>query len=154
MLKLTASYSKKVPASEEYSSQHYHAGVEVEIPENLPPAELRRRIQNTFALVRASVEAELHGDEQRAAPAIEDSADYGDEGPTTDRPTGKEPVRLASRKQVTYLIDLATRNGHDLPSLNRMAAERHGVRTVYDLSRHQASKLIDSLSARPDRRAA
>ena len=33
MLKLNASYSKKVPAGEEYSSQSYHASVEVELPE-------------------------------------------------------------------------------------------------------------------------
>ena len=30
MLKLNASYSKKIPAHEEYSSQSYHAAVEVE----------------------------------------------------------------------------------------------------------------------------
>ena len=32
MLKLNASYSKKVPAGEEDSSQSYHASVEVEVP--------------------------------------------------------------------------------------------------------------------------
>ena len=35
MLKLNASYSKKVPAGEEYSSQSYHASVEVELPDGL-----------------------------------------------------------------------------------------------------------------------
>ena len=35
MLKLNASYSKKVPAETEYSSQSYHASIEVEIPDGL-----------------------------------------------------------------------------------------------------------------------
>ena len=35
MLKLNASYSKKVPAEGEYSSQSYHASIEVELPDGL-----------------------------------------------------------------------------------------------------------------------
>ena len=61
MLKLNASYSKKVPAGEEYSSQSYHASVEVELPDGLSPDQLQNRINETFDLVRNSVEAELHG---------------------------------------------------------------------------------------------
>ena len=37
MLKLNASYSKKVPADGEYTSQSYHASVEVELPDGLVP---------------------------------------------------------------------------------------------------------------------
>jgi len=35
MLKLDASYSKKVPAEGEYTSQSYHASIEVELPDGL-----------------------------------------------------------------------------------------------------------------------
>ena len=35
MLKLNASYSKKVPADGEYTSQSYHASIEVELPDGL-----------------------------------------------------------------------------------------------------------------------
>ena len=35
MLKLNASYSKKVPADGEFTSQSYHASIEVEILERL-----------------------------------------------------------------------------------------------------------------------
>ena len=62
MLKLNASYSKKVPADTEYSSQSYHASVEVELPDGLTPEQLNARIHETFAMVRDSVEAELHGE--------------------------------------------------------------------------------------------
>ena len=61
MLKLNASYSKKVPAEGEYSSQSYHASVEVELPDGLTPEQLQGRIHETFDLVRNSVEVELHG---------------------------------------------------------------------------------------------
>ena len=60
MLKLNASFSKKVPVpAEEYSSQSYHASVEVELPDGLSSQDLQSRIRDTFALVRDSVETEL-----------------------------------------------------------------------------------------------
>ena len=65
MLKLNASYSKKVPADTEYSSQSYHASVEVELPDGLTPEQLNARIHETFAMVRDSVESELHGNAVR-----------------------------------------------------------------------------------------
>ena len=61
MLKLNASYSKKVPAEGEYTSQSYHASVEVELPDGLNQDQLQNRIHETFEMVRNSVEAELHG---------------------------------------------------------------------------------------------
>jgi len=61
MLKLNASYSKKVPAEGDYTSQSYHASIEVELPDGLNPQQLQERIHDTFAMVRDSVEAELHG---------------------------------------------------------------------------------------------
>ena len=61
MLKLNASYSKKVPAEGEYSSQSYHASIEVELPDGLSQEQLNGKIHETFAMVRDSVEAELHG---------------------------------------------------------------------------------------------
>lgn len=68
MLKLNASYSKKVPAEGEYSSQPYHASIEVELPDGLNQEQLQNRIHETFAMVRESVEAELHGRPSRQLP--------------------------------------------------------------------------------------
>ena len=70
MLKLNASYSKKVPAGEEYSSQSFHASVEVELPDGLTQEQLQARIHETFDLVRNSVEAELHGNVPRGVPDV------------------------------------------------------------------------------------
>ena len=70
MLKLNASYSKKVPAEAEYSSQQYHCQVEVELPDGLTQDQIQGRIHETFMMVRDSVEAELQTARQ-TAPAIQ-----------------------------------------------------------------------------------
>ena len=69
MLKLNASYSKKIPADTEYSSQSFHASVEIELPDGLSSEQLNAKIHETFALVRDSVEAELHGENINAGQA-------------------------------------------------------------------------------------
>ena len=61
MLKLNASYSKKVPAGEQFTSQSYHCSVEVELSDAATPEQLQAKIHDTFALVRDAVESELHG---------------------------------------------------------------------------------------------
>ena len=66
MLKHNASYSKKVPAEGEFSSQSYHASIEVELPDGLTQDQLNSKIHETFAMVRNSVESELHGKKARA----------------------------------------------------------------------------------------
>jgi len=60
MLKLNASFSKKVPVpGTDFASQSFHAAVEVELPDGLNSEQLQTRIHQTFTLVRDSVESEL-----------------------------------------------------------------------------------------------
>ena len=59
MLKLNASYSKKVPADEKFSSQSFLASVEVELPHGMTSSELQKKIHETFDLVKESVENEI-----------------------------------------------------------------------------------------------
>ena len=47
MLKLNAAYSKKVPAEGEYTSQSYHASIEVELPDGLSQEQLNDKIHAT-----------------------------------------------------------------------------------------------------------
>ncbi len=61
MLKLNASYSKKVPAESEYSSQSYHCSIESELPDGLTAQQLQAKVHEAFDFVRNSVEAEIHG---------------------------------------------------------------------------------------------
>lgn len=135
MLRLSASYSKKVPVDgQDYSSQQYHAAVELELSDTETPQQLSGRIHKTFALVRDAVEKELRGT-QATQPAPENNG-TGNRG-------GK-----ASNKQIKFLVDLAVRNGHTIDELNTMVAQRYGVTGLYELDRRQASSVIDGLTGK------
>jgi len=138
MLKLNASYSKKVPAEGEYSSQSYHASVEVELPDGLTPEQLQGRIHETFDLVRNSVEVELHG----KSPG--NSSDFQPENPskrgvTSNRSEGRKNDVPASPKQLQYLLDLARQRG----VTPQQIAGQFQVSSIRDLTRKQCSDLID-----------
>ena len=144
MLKLNASYSKKVPADTEYSSQSYHASIEVELPDGLTPEQLNARIHETFAMVRDSVEAELHGETVNAGqmtsvpqqPAQQQNKPAYSKKPATDAP--------ASPKQIKFLLDLARQSGYTIEQLKA----RFNVAALEDLSRTQCSRAIDLLNGK------
>ena len=138
MLKLSASYSKKVPTSEQFSSQSYHCSVEVELSDAATPEQLQAKIHDTFALVRDAVESELHG---KPAAKPEPAAQ------TVKPEPAKPDAAKASNKQVKYLLDLAKSKGLTLTALNARVQDRFKVETVYELARKDASKLVDELKA-------
>ena len=102
MLKLNASYSKKVPADGEYTSQSYHASIEIELPDGLSSEQLNSKIHETFEMVRNSVEAELHGNTP---------ANYGSHVPQETQKQSPLNNPPASPKQINYLLTLASRRG-------------------------------------------
>ena len=130
MLKLNASYSKKVPADGDYTSQSYHASVEVELPDGLSQMELQSRIHKTFEMVRNSVEAELHGN----IPA--NNGSYVPQE-TKNQPAQNNPP--ASPKQINYLLSLASRRG----ITPQQIAAQNNVASVNQLSKKQCSALIE-----------
>ena len=140
MLKLNASFSKKVPAEQEYSSKSFHASIEVELPDGLTPAQLQGRIHETFELVRGSVESEIGGN---AGVPQAPPQQNGNGSPTHNgngHANGKKNGP-ASEKQVKYLIDLVAFNGADIA----VYLKRYGVASAYDLTRDACSKLIDEI---------
>ena len=138
MLKLNASFSKKVPAEQEYSSKGYSAEISVELPDNLNQQQLQERIHNTFALVEASVEAELqNGNAVSSVPAP---------APTPIKQVAQTPANsrqanngAISAKQLKYVNDLIRSYKFD-PSQYLQEA---GLQSVYELSKAQSSQLID-----------
>ena len=153
MLKLNASYSKKVPADTEYSSQSFHASVEVELPDGLTQDQLNSKIHETFDLVRASVEAELNGNSAPNQPALlptenvpnapqmnpaqQNKNGYGKKnGTTSDAP--------ASPKQVKYLLDLARQFGINPEQIKA----KFNVPALESMTKLQCSKAIDELSGK------
>ena len=150
MLKLNASYSKKVPADTEYSSQSYHASIEVELPDGLTHEQLNARIHETFAMVRDSVEAELHGNATQHATQGNPTSQPGryDNPPqNASKPAyGKKPATdaPASPKQIKFLLDLARQSGYTIEQLK----SRFNVSQLEDLSRTQCSRAIDTLNGK------
>lgn len=134
MLKLNASYSKKVPAEGEYSSQSYHASIEVELPDGLNSEQLQGRIHETFEMVRSSVEAELHGKK----PACS-----GNSVPQNAKNQQVQATPPASSKQINYLLDLARTRG----VTPQQIAAQYQVANVQQLSKRQCSEIINGWRA-------
>jgi hypothetical protein len=145
MLKLSTSYMKKIPVGgTDFSSQSFHASVELELSDALTPEQIRGRIHDSAELLRRAVDDELSG----AAPAApSQSAFTGERQPQAGE-------RKASNKQVKYLTDLAAERKVTLTDLNADIRRRFGVENVYDLSAKQASALIDEMNGKERRRAA
>ena len=143
MLKLNASYAKKVPAEEEYSSQSYHASIEVELPDGLSGEALQERIHATFNLVRNSVEAELHGKNLTLQPDNSRQNELRDYSPESSYQRANSRDIPASPKQISYLLDLARNRG----ITPQQIAAQHGVADIQQLSKRQCSELINSWRA-------
>lgn len=156
MLKLNASFSKKVPADTEYSSQSYHASVEVELPDGLTPEQLDAKIRETFALVRESVETELRGNTTRqpfaasqtqppqSQPGLYDNPPQNAPKPAYSKKNGTTSDAPASPKQVKYLLDLARQFGVSPEQLKN----RYNVPALESLTKMQCSRAIDELSGK------
>ena len=164
MLKLNASYSKKVPAESEYSSQSYHCTIEVELPDGLSPQQLQEKVHNVFDFVRSSVEAELHngasapqmppvqqtaqpqGYQQTAPQNYQQPAQANYQQSLAHQPSQGRQYRnsaaAASPKQVNYLLSLAKRAGWTVQQI----LQRCQVQAVEQIPSKLCSQLIQEFS--------
>jgi hypothetical protein len=137
MLKLNASFSKKVPAEQDYSSKGYSASIEVELPEGLTPEQLQSRIHDTFTLVESSVETEING-------GLTGLKRYPSQAPAPQaQSTAPNRSRGASPKQIKYLTDIARDKNIQLAGY----LQGYGLTNVEDLDGKQCSALIDTIKA-------
>ncbi len=140
MIKAIISYSKKIPVPEaDFSSQGYSLSLETEVPDTEPNA-IRAKLHSTFELVKAAVEEELSGHSPTTAAAA----------------PAKEPTKSeqASNRQVKYLTDLAQQKGIPIAQLNQQIRTQFSVGGLYDLTRKQASELLDELNGGKRHKAA
>ena len=142
MLKLNAAYSKKVPAEGEYTSQSYHASIEVELPDGLSQEQLNEKIHATFAMVRESVEAELGENSVRKSGELP-SQETVNPAPQGNRSAGAGNAIPASPKQINYLLSLASRRG----ITPQQIAAQNNVSNVDQLTKRQCSALIEQWKA-------
>ncbi len=138
MIKLNASYSKKVPADQEYSSKSFLACIEVELPTGASAKELQSKIHDTFELVRKSVEAEIADKAATSTSQAKPSPKGRSQAPP------KAPAK-ASNKQVKYILDLGKASEKRLADLNQEVATLYQVESIYELSKKDASKFVDHL---------
>ncbi len=140
MLKAIVSFSKKIPVpGSDFSSQGFSLSLEIEVPETEPGA-IKGRLHDTFELVKSSVEQELANGNGNAAKLPEASA------PPVARTNGG--AEKASNKQIKFVTDLATQRGIALSEINADVRRKYGVDGLYDLTRKQASELLDELNGK------
>ena len=171
MLKLNASYSKKVPAEGEYSSQQYHCQIEVELPDGLTSQQLQEKVHGVFAFVRASVESELRGAPTPAQAAMPANAIQAQQGNgSAQLPPAQQPMAqqqpmpqpmpqsqpmpqaqsqyrnggngLASAKQRNYLLALAKRAGWTVQQI----LQHCQIASMEQMPSRTCSQLIEQFS--------
>ena len=165
MLKLNASYSKKVPAESEYSSQQYHCQIEVELPDGLNPQQLQEKVHGVFDFVRNSVEAELHNAPvQQQQQPVQQPAQQAYNAPQQNYQQQQQQSQpqqqyqqnrqysqnrqyrssnaTASAKQVNYLLSLVKRAGWTVQQL----LQRCQVQAVEQIPSKMCSDLIQEFS--------
>ena len=147
MLKLNASYSKKVPAGTEYSSQSYHAQIEIELPDGLSQQQLHEKVHNVFEFVRSSVENELQNTQPQAAvlpppslPPVQSQRQQASEQAQPRRKRSDDGP--ATGKQINYLMSLLKRSGWTVQQL----LQHCRLNAVEQISSKLCSQLIEQFS--------
>ena len=169
-MKIACTFTKKSPGPEEYSSQGFHLTIESE-----PPAEiaqdrekLRLYVEELFAECRARVDDQVAA--ARPSPVSEEprrtvgALSRRAPGRTALRATTRrEPApapagnghaangttELASPKQVNYLRSLASQAGLSYGQVSALAEENFGKKDLRELTKREASILIDELRGGP-----
>ena len=139
MLKMNCGLSRKI-GQPDYGSRGAMVHLEVELSAELlkDPEKLRRQIRGCFGVVRRAVDAELCVGATESEPARLAGG--------LARTSASEPP--STEKQVRALHAFARRAGADLAAELR----RLGVTDAAELSRRQASGLIDGLKGRAGER--
>ena len=143
MIRINASFTKKVPGEEPYSSDGVHLGVEIEVPDQVlnDPNQFREAVRRLFAQARAEVEEQVTG--PRASAPIQSGFRSNERTQPEPRRNGRD--QPASKKQLDFLLSLGRRSANLSPA--DILAEA-GVDRLSDISKAQASAMIDRLNSR------
>ena len=153
MLRATVHYSIKVPGEFEYSSEGYALSLEKEIfPGDADY--IQAQIHDTFALVKATVEAE-QAEKSSGNVVTLDTRHVTEPRNTRDEQRTPRGIRKASSKQISYINSLVGSNRIPLSELIADIQHRFNAKSLYDLTSKEASEIIDELTAqRKPRKAA
>ena len=160
-MRISVTYMKKVPIRGiDYGSHGHHLTIEAEPPPEVceDRERLRKYIAALFAESRDRVDEEmiaLDRDavvEPEARPRLTTSRRQSPPATRAPQNGRREEPTLASPKQLNYLRSLSSDAGYDYRGLADLSHQEFGVHDIRELTKRQASELIDGL--RRDRRSA
>lgn len=165
-MKVSVMFQKKVSGSEPYSSEGYHVSLETEPPPDVAGdrAKLAQYVMALAAEAKARVEEALTNgrverQERETAPPRMEPGPAPSASPSRRAPgrvirngtpqNGRAAPRgddgLASPKQVNFLRSLGSQNGLSYGQVSALAEETFGKRDLRELTKKEASALIDQL---------
>jgi hypothetical protein len=146
MLKLSVSFSKKVPGSTEYSSDGFLCALESEVSDSAlnNPRELRERMLFLWTEAKKSVEEQIaSGNGHKPAPP---AATPTPSPAPAGEPTPQNGDGPATAKQTKYLVSLAQRDhGMKIADLKAYLLKTVGTDDPHKLTKAQASTAIEGL---------
>jgi hypothetical protein len=135
MLRVIASYKKTIPTRQKYGSESVLISLETEMPSGIRESELQEKIHAVFKQTQQAVDREL---EARSGQNLSQQQDR-----PQGRPEGSS--EKATNKQIQFILRLGMDRKKGLADLNALADEQFHAATIYELSKKDASKLVDQL---------
>jgi len=157
MIRLHSHYSKKVPGSIEFSSEHFSASMEIEVADEIGrnTEKLQSSLSWLWGELKQAVEIQIQQSFTSPSKNTQKALSYT-KSPSVQKPeftksqakpnkssNPKNNGGKASNKQVKFLIQLSKRQGYDFQALGEISQKQFGKNSVYELSISEASSLID-----------
>jgi hypothetical protein len=152
-MKLAITHTKKVPGQEEYSSEGFGATIEVEVPDDQAQdaASVQGWLKELYDQAKQAVEQQLASVPRRNGNHQPASGLFQRPNTQPEQRQGNSQG-VATPKQISFLVSLGARNKLTFADLQRIAQERFQAADVYQLTRRDASTLIDELKPEAPRR--
>lgn len=137
MIKLTAGFSKKLPVDGvEYSSRSYSAHIEIEVADQVSDQGVQDRLDILYRILEGTVEKKLNEDAPRQP--------MPPKGNGNGRKNGSG---AATEAQQRAIFAISKDLGIEAVVLKNMIEEQFDVSDPAQLSRKDASRLIDQLKS-------
>ncbi|MBZ0137637.1 MAG: hypothetical protein K8I27_14825 [Planctomycetes bacterium] len=147
MIRLTASFGRKTPDTEQFSSRSVHASAEFDVMDSVAedPSALKRALSNIWRQLKQAVDEEIgDGPVQIHTGPTNRIATHGN-GNNGSNGNGRSHDVPASRKQVGFLLSLARRHRNFSADQTRQWLRKDHNIELDDITKSQATTLIDTL---------
>ena len=151
MIRLTASFGRKTPDTEQYSSRSVHASAEFDVMDSVAedPSALRRALSNIWRQLKQAVDEEIGQGNDSRPIQIDTTNRIGTHGNSASgngsNGNGRSHDVPASRKQVGFLLSLARRHRNFSADQTRQWLRKDHSIELDDITKTQATTLIDTL---------